>query len=105
MSERVKWLRLICASTRDRESIDTCSSVNGTEYIWFGDQPVAQTFTDLTLPTRYTFTDHLGTPILQTSPTGSIAWRVEYEASTLKMNSFTASACVRLSRWPAPPMT
>src|ERR1700682_1163684 len=26
-------------------------------------------------------------------------------ASTLKMNLFTSSACVRLSRWPAPPMT
>jgi RHS repeat-associated protein len=51
----------------------------GTEYIWFGDQPVAQTFTDPTIPTRYTFTDHLGTPILQTSPSASIAWRAEYE--------------------------
>jgi RHS repeat-associated protein len=27
----------------------------------------------------YTFTDHLGTPLLQTDATGTIAWRVEYE--------------------------
>ena len=52
---------------------------NGTEYIRFGDQSVAQTFTAPSLPTRYTFTDHLGTPLLQTSPTGSVAWRAEYE--------------------------
>ena len=52
---------------------------NGTEYIRFGDQSVAQTFTAPSLPTRYTFTDHLGTPLPQTSPTGSVAWRAEYE--------------------------
>src|SRR6202171_6429893 len=52
---------------------------NGTEYIWFGDQPVAQTFTDPTLLTRYTFTDHLRTPFLQTSASASIVWRAEYE--------------------------
>jgi hypothetical protein len=51
----------------------------GTEYIWFGDQPVAQTFIDTSQPTRWTFTDHLGTPILQTSLTARIAWRAEYE--------------------------
>ena len=52
---------------------------NGTEYIWFGDQPVAQTFTDPTLPSRYTFTDHLGTPLLQTASGTSVVWRAEYE--------------------------
>ena len=51
----------------------------GTEYIWFGDQPVAQTFTDSSMPTRYAFTDHLGAPILQTSPSASVVWRAEYE--------------------------
>jgi len=51
---------------------------NGTEYIWFGGQPVAQFYTD-ERPPRYTFTDHLGTPILQTDPEASVVWRVEYE--------------------------
>lgn len=52
---------------------------DGTEYIWFGDQPVAQAFTDPTLPTRYTFTDHLGTPVLQTDADAAVVWRAEYE--------------------------
>src|SRR5207302_930848 len=51
----------------------------GTDYIWFADLPVAQTFTDLFQPTRYTFTDHLGTPILQTDGTRAVPWRAEYE--------------------------
>jgi len=52
---------------------------DGTEYDWFGDQPVAQHFTDSSLPTRYTFTDHLGTPILQTDSASTVVWRAEYE--------------------------
>jgi RHS repeat-associated protein len=52
---------------------------DGTDYVWFGDQPVAQAFTDPAQPTRYTFTDHLGTPILQTDATATLVWRAEYE--------------------------
>jgi RHS repeat-associated protein len=48
-----------------------------TDYIWFGDHPVAQSDTAET--TSWTFTDHLGTPILQTSAVQGIAWRAEYE--------------------------
>jgi uncharacterized protein RhaS with RHS repeats len=29
--------------------------------------------------THWTFTDHLGTPILQTDSTGNVFWRPEYE--------------------------
>ncbi len=52
---------------------------SGTEYVWFGNEPAAQAFTDPGITIRYTFTDHLGTPILQTGPNASIVWRAEYE--------------------------
>jgi RHS repeat-associated protein len=47
------------------------------EIVWFGPRPVAQ-FTPGAAP-LYTFTDHLGTPLLQTDSTATIKWRVEYE--------------------------
>jgi RHS repeat-associated protein len=47
------------------------------EYIWFGHQPVAQS--DGTGTTSWTFTDHLGTPIVQTSTAQGVTWRAEYE--------------------------
>jgi RHS repeat-associated protein len=59
--------------------------VNSRRFVWFGDLPVAQIDTvpdEFSLPadtTRYTFTDHLGTPIVQTDDTGAIVWRAEYE--------------------------
>jgi RHS repeat-associated protein len=48
-----------------------------TDYIWFADRPVAQS--DATGATSWTFTDHLGTPILQTSSAQGVTWRAEYE--------------------------
>lgn len=48
------------------------------EYIWFADIPVAQ-YDLATATTHWTFTDHLGTPILQTDATGTVDWRAEYE--------------------------
>jgi RHS repeat-associated protein len=48
------------------------------DYIWFGGKPVAQVdFASNT--THWTFTDHLGTPILETDATGTVDWRAEYE--------------------------
>jgi RHS repeat-associated protein len=48
-----------------------------TDYIWFGGHPVAQSDTSGTA--SWTFTDHLGTPILQTSSAQGVTWRAEYE--------------------------
>jgi RHS repeat-associated protein len=46
------------------------------DVIWFASRPVADHGSGTP---RYTLTDHLGTPILQTTPTGGIVWHAEYE--------------------------
>jgi RHS repeat-associated protein len=46
------------------------------DVIWFGSRPVADHGEG---GVRYTFTDHLGTPILQTTSTAAVTWRAEYE--------------------------
>lgn len=48
------------------------------EYIWFGGEPLAQVETT-TGAVHWYFNDHLGAPVLTTSSTGSIDWRVERE--------------------------
>ena len=47
------------------------------EYIWFNGHPVAQV--DPGPTTHWTFTDHLGTPVIQTDSSGAVYWRAEYE--------------------------
>ena len=47
------------------------------EYIWFNGHPVAQV--DGGVVTHWTFTDHLGTPTIQTDSSGAPYWRAEYE--------------------------
>ncbi len=48
------------------------------EYVWFNGHPVAQV--DLPATVHWTFTDHLGTPLLQTQSDGTtMFWRAEYE--------------------------
>jgi RHS repeat-associated protein len=48
------------------------------DYIWFGGKPVAEVDV-ATSTTHWTFTDHLGTPLLQTTASATIDWRVEHE--------------------------
>jgi RHS repeat-associated protein len=48
------------------------------EYVWFNGHPVAQV--DPGPTTHWTFTDHLGTPLIQTDDAGAVPyWRAEYE--------------------------
>jgi RHS repeat-associated protein len=62
----------------ESETSTSSTPVMAYDYIWFAGKPVAQV--DLaTNTTHWTFTDHLGTPILQTDATGTIDWRAEYE--------------------------
>jgi len=49
------------------------------EYVWLGGKPVAQEKVGDSSALRYTVTDHLGTPLLQTNAGGAITWRVEHE--------------------------
>jgi len=52
------------------------STTGGYEYVWFNGHPAAEENGG----THWTFTDHLGTPLLLTDSTGTgIFWRVEYE--------------------------
>lgn len=48
------------------------------ELLYFAGKPVAQ-IAGGTGAIRYTFTDHLGTPLLQTEASAQIVWRAEYE--------------------------
>ena len=48
------------------------------DYIWFADQPLAQ-INVATGTTRWSFNDHLETPVLQTDATGAVVWRLELE--------------------------
>lgn len=48
------------------------------EYIWLAGTPIAQVDA-ATGAVAFTFTDHLGTPILQSDAAGAVVWRAEYE--------------------------
>ena len=62
----------------ESEYTDGASPAIAHEYIWFAGQPVAQ-IDSATSTTHWTFTDHLGTPILQTGATPAVTWRAEHE--------------------------
>ncbi|HKS22370.1 MAG TPA: RHS repeat-associated core domain-containing protein [Thermoanaerobaculia bacterium] len=48
------------------------------ELAWFNGHAVAQ-ISQQSLTPRFTFTDHLGTPLLQTDASAQVVWRAEYE--------------------------
>ncbi len=48
------------------------------EYIWFAERPVAQ-FDGAAQSIRYTLSDHLATPTLQTGVDATVRWRAEFE--------------------------
>jgi len=89
-SQASPTLRAVAAGTRqfflytpemnllaETELTTTQHPLINNEYIWFNGHPLAQI--DATGTTSWTFTDHLGTPILQTSALQGIVWRAEYE--------------------------
>jgi RHS repeat-associated protein len=59
-------------------NVTTATPTIAHEYVWFNGEPVAQ-IDVATNTTKWTLTDHLGTPVLQTNNTGAVVWRVERE--------------------------
>jgi RHS repeat-associated protein len=53
----------------------TPTTAGGYEYIWFNGHPVAEKNSG----THWTFTDHLGTPLIRTDSAGVVFWRAEHE--------------------------
>jgi len=77
-------LRLLTMTTDDQQNVwgsgrlrPTAVASSRYDIVWFDSVPVAQ----LTGGTTWTgtFTDHLGTPILQFDASSTITWRAEYE--------------------------
>lgn len=69
------------------------------EYLWFGGVPIAEERI-ASNETRLTFTDHLGTPFLQTNPSGIAVWRVEYEPFGSVYAARTGNAADQRLRFP-----
>jgi RHS repeat-associated protein len=61
------------------------------DYVWFNGHPVAQENV-ASQTSRFTFTDHLGTPFLQTDLVGTPTWRAEYEPFGATFTTRTGNA-------------
>ncbi|HEX8251869.1 MAG TPA: RHS repeat-associated core domain-containing protein [Thermoanaerobaculia bacterium] len=70
------------------------------DYIWFAGVPVAEEDLTSAVSTLYTFTDHLGTPFLQTATSGTVTWRAEYEPYGAIWTSRTGAAVAQRLRLP-----
>ena len=62
-------------------SLIRSGSGDTTEIAWFNGHPAAQITTGAS-SIYYTFTDHLGTPLIQTDPSTAIVWRAELRAAS-----------------------
>ena len=56
----------------------TVTPIPAWDYVWFAGQPLAQIHV-ATGAIRWSFNDHLGTPLLQTNAIGAVVWRLELE--------------------------
>jgi RHS repeat-associated protein len=73
-------LQLLAVTRDDASNIWALSAADKNihyEIVWFAGRPIAQVTP--ASPPLYTFTDHLGTPILQTDAAATVTWRAEYE--------------------------
>lgn len=73
-------LQLLAVTRDDASNVWTLSAADKDihyEIVWFAGRPVAQVSPGGAK--LHTFTDHLGTPILQTDATANVVWRAEYE--------------------------
>lgn len=57
-------------------NIASSSSGREADIVWFNGAPIGEQSPG---GVRYTFTDHLGTPLIQTNTTGTVIWRAEYD--------------------------
>jgi len=78
---------------RTRDSSDTTS-----EFIRFNGHPVAQIWSLHDGP-LFTFTDHLGTPLLQVDADSNVVWRAEYEpyGRIYRLDSFETNQPLRFA--------
>jgi RHS repeat-associated protein len=73
-------LQLLAVTRDDASNVWAFSAADKNihyEIVWFAGRPIAQVTP--AGPRLYTFTDHLGTPILQTDAAATVTWRAEYE--------------------------
>ncbi|HKR62486.1 MAG TPA: RHS repeat-associated core domain-containing protein [Thermoanaerobaculia bacterium] len=49
------------------------------DFVWTGSRPTAQVSSTFPNGIHWYFTDHLGTPLIQTDYFGNVVWRAEYE--------------------------
>ena len=70
-----------------------------TDYIWFAGLPVAQE-SPAAAETRFTFADHVGTPFLQATGTGTPTWHAEYDPYGTIYRTRTGTASDQRLRFP-----
>jgi len=96
-------LHLLARNAPDQNcGLHGCTDLSA-DYVWFDDQPVAQV--SPAGDVLYTFTDHLGTPILQTDADASVVWRAEYEPFGAVYKQRTGTTSDQILRFPGQEQT